>query len=230
MPALKKAVKKQLGEVWLRRFPTFVHWKPGHLVRRHGPLLVGICMEPAGNERQYQPIFHIHCLGIPFNGISLSLFGPLRGRFSVPEDVPCNLDDMRMRNVLERFAEQYPAVEQIEFGFNDYIRATRYYLSHCMGVMLENLNPYQDVLTTAASLRLKEYVVRNVQKHLDRSSSWPEAAFQVVGGRDAWQRRMIELAEHPELVDATVSSEVNRHGLDGVPDQRLIINADLTEL
>jgi hypothetical protein len=225
MSALKKTIKKQFGELWRTRYPTFVHASPGHLLRRHGPLLLGIAIEPGSNEREYDPVIHAHCLAIESEDISLSLAGHLVNRHGVPDRVPRDPKDFRDWRVFERYEQQYPAITDSRFSFNDYVRLVRGYLTGKHGYPVNfQVWPYHDLLVVAAWCGLKEYALRALDRAIEATTSWEEACFSVVGGREGWRRKIVALARDPSPLEQTINSEVERHSLRDLPDHRLLID------
>ncbi len=59
-------------EAWCSVFPTLTPWQDVWLLRRHGALVSGICLDETSDKRFYNPAFFIHNLVAPFPGMSLS--------------------------------------------------------------------------------------------------------------------------------------------------------------
>ena len=73
-------IKKQITQDWLKLFPEMVVYKPMWLIKRNGPLLVGVCLERVLGNTAYCPVIHIHNLCRPKGFISLTLWNPLQNK------------------------------------------------------------------------------------------------------------------------------------------------------
>jgi len=225
---MKNTIRDQFAAVWNERFKSFVKWKPGRLLRRHGPLLVGLAIEPATSERTYQIVFHTHNLTTPWDKgeIVFGLAGSLVGRSGLSEEVSRNLKEMEERNVFQRFIETYPPVDSNRLTFNDYVGLTRNYLAgkHGSPVVFDIL-PYRELLVIAAWCGYREYVLAQLDRFLRETADWRDNLFQFVGGRQKLQADIRNLADNPRSLDAIVESEVEKHGLQKIPDYGLEIDA-----
>ncbi len=74
--------ERKITEDWQREIPSLGVYRPRWLLRRVGPLLVGICLDRDSSGDIYKPIFHVHCLGHPFPVVSLTLATQLRSKRS----------------------------------------------------------------------------------------------------------------------------------------------------
>ena len=79
---LTRAVEKQITEDWQREIPSLGIYVPRHLLKRIGPLLVGICLERDSSGNKYKPTFHVHCLGKEAPAVFLTLLTQLRSERS----------------------------------------------------------------------------------------------------------------------------------------------------
>lgn len=74
---LTAAIKKKLSDDWCNALSGMTIWKPLWLLRRHGPLLVGVCLEPSRENEYYTPTAHVHSLVRRAPVVSFSL--PVQG-------------------------------------------------------------------------------------------------------------------------------------------------------
>lgn len=70
---MKQADAQRVTEVWSRFFPEFTVWQPLRLIRRIGPVLQGIMLDPSSSGVQYYPTAHVHSLTRDFPVVTLSL-------------------------------------------------------------------------------------------------------------------------------------------------------------
>ena len=78
MKKLTPAVKRKITLDWHDCFPEMGIYKPLHLLRRVGPLLIGILLERDRTADRYLPTFYVHNLAKHFPVITLTLASPLR--------------------------------------------------------------------------------------------------------------------------------------------------------
>jgi hypothetical protein len=115
---------------WHRELPGFSVYKPRHLLRRIGPLLMGVLLERDSGGQSYQPVFHVHCLAVEAPVIFLTMFSELRTeRTKAPESIQCRFHDQLYLNAVERFKRQTPlpllgtlSVDQVVTAYEAEIR------------------------------------------------------------------------------------------------------------
>ncbi len=78
--SLTKSVERRITSDWHQEFPSLGMHTLRHLLRRVGPLVVGICLERDSSGVQYKPLFHVHSLTKPFPVVSLTMSEPLRSK------------------------------------------------------------------------------------------------------------------------------------------------------
>ena len=74
---LTAAIKREITNDWAKAFPTLGVFSPMRLLKRHGPLLVGVNLERTRSNDVYLPSFHVHNLLVPCPSILLSLIYPV---------------------------------------------------------------------------------------------------------------------------------------------------------
>lgn len=75
---LNKSAEKQITADWQREMPSLGIYRPRHLLRRVGLLLVGVLLERDSGRDMYHPMFHVHCMGKALHFVSLTLCTQLR--------------------------------------------------------------------------------------------------------------------------------------------------------
>jgi hypothetical protein len=80
MDKLDRKCKNQITKDWKVYYPLLGVYKPMKLLKRNGPLLVGLVLDRDHTGTQYIPIFHVHLLLFPFDCLTQSL------RFVLCED------------------------------------------------------------------------------------------------------------------------------------------------
>ena len=74
---LSASAKKLITSDWSNLFPSLGVYKPMWLLKRHGPLLMGLLLERTRSNDVYLPCFHVHNLLVPSSTITLSLVYPV---------------------------------------------------------------------------------------------------------------------------------------------------------
>ena len=74
---LTKSLEKSIAEDWRQHLTGLAVYQPRHLLRRVGPLHVGVCLDRDSLGDKYKPCFHVHFLGKEFPTVSLTLCTPL---------------------------------------------------------------------------------------------------------------------------------------------------------
>lgn len=77
MEKFGKQIERRVTEDWCRCFPAMKAYKSMWLLKRNGPLLVGICLEENRDSTTYRIIPHVHNLTRPSTFVSLTLWLPL---------------------------------------------------------------------------------------------------------------------------------------------------------
>jgi len=106
---LTPAIEKKITQDWAREFPGMGIYKKRWLMRRVGPLLIGICLDRDSHGDQYKPCFHVFFLGCEWDGDepALTLWSPLRTRRTGASDaVKVRWHEERYRDAVERIEEQ----------------------------------------------------------------------------------------------------------------------------
>lgn len=85
-------IARDITSDWQRAIPSLGIYRPLRLLRRVGPLLLGVCLERDSSGEIYRPTFHTHFLGSESTSISLSMCMQLRSpRSGGPTFLPLHL-------------------------------------------------------------------------------------------------------------------------------------------
>src|SRR5262249_33115584 len=72
MAKLTAATRRSITDDWHARFPSLAIYEPMHLLRRCGPGLQGIALNPGSDRTFYDVVWHIHNLCFPHSSIVLA--------------------------------------------------------------------------------------------------------------------------------------------------------------
>ncbi|MDX2109331.1 MAG: hypothetical protein SFY80_03725 [Verrucomicrobiota bacterium] len=218
--------KKKVSNDWAAQFPLLQVWKATRLLKRHGPLVVGICLDRASSMK-YTPIAHFHTLCIPFPTISLSLAGELEDR-GVPLSISLSRHELEYQRVVAEFRLRYSFLDNERMEFNDFVNATRDYISGKHGKFSETPYqhpPFEGIISVAAYLGQINYAQLALDDFARRISRWPSSAVHIIGSADKWRAKMQEIIDAACDSQHIVDNQINEHKLDGIPDYGLIWSA-----
>jgi len=213
-------MKRSITRDWKEQFPTFIVWKPDRLIKRYGPVLVGICFEPSGSNDDYTPIVHMHNLSIPFPTISLALAGRVLDDKGVIKRIDITDHEKKYMQFVDQIQLEYPYIDKDKIDFNDLVLATHKYLSG--RYILHQTSPYNMIITTAVYLGQMEYAMEALNQFKEIISKWPDRAFNIIGSVDKWREGMLEMINKPDEICANVEEEIIKHKLTGIEDQSLL--------
>ena len=141
---------RRITEDWAREFPGLGIYKPLWLLRRAGPLLVGVCLERSAAGDLYRPCFHVHFLGREFPCVSLTLATGLpSGRSDAPGFIPVRRHQETYKAAAAAMAGQSPLPLAGDLRLGQVLRAYRAYAATPTG-QLEPVLLYRDAILLTA--------------------------------------------------------------------------------
>ena len=203
---LTRSVNRRITEDWRREVPSLGVYRPRHLLRRVGPLLVGICLDRDSGGATYMPCFHVHSLCDEDGTVSLMLRTQLSSdRSGGPDHVPVRWHDERYREAAARMVRQSLLPLEGDLRLAQVLDAYRRYMATPLGRWQSALL-YRDMvlLSTwvgdpAQARRLLDEALRVVTD---------EVCYRPLDGRAAFEQYCRERIARPELVHQTVESQI----------------------
>jgi hypothetical protein len=205
---MKKQQLKKITEDWHSLFPELGIYKPMHLLRRCGPLLVGICLRRSSGEH-YLPAVHICCLARGGSFIYLGLCQELLTVKTQAQDyIPVKWHEKKWCEAADRLSHQslLPlagplSLAQLIHAFKEYPKTE--------DAMPHNPNIYRDWLLTLAWAGREEDVQRVLTEAERDMATWPERIFLYEeGGLSGWLRRVREETSDPDRLRRIVEEEL----------------------
>lgn len=233
MTTLTPSAKRLITEDWRRRFPTLSVYKPMSLLRRVGPLLVGICLNRDSGNDNYKPLSYVDCLCSPSfkddkyverDFISLMLsHQPLKPMHNGMN----RLLYVRLSSHEEAWEEQASLLEQQAYvpiegpiSINHVLEGYRRYLASPSAL----LSPYcylDMVLLLAWAWRPVDASCM-IDEACREMKSWPSSILRDYGGLDRWREITAEIAADPAALHAVVDRKVLALGLDRIATEDFI--------
>lgn len=229
MKSLTATAKKRITSDWLDCLPSMGIYKPLHLLRRVGPILIGVLLERDSSGRTYRPTFHVHNLGRRFPTIALSLSQPLRTkRTGAAETIDVRHHEQRFQDAAARLSAQAPLPLAGPVSLDQFIEAS---LQH-MRRPGEHYEPevYEDMITVASWAGDTARAQRLLGDAKQLMSEWPTAVLKQLGGVQRWFDGVESRALNQDLVRQGVDAEVTTHRVEAVPSDTLVCFREIREL
>jgi hypothetical protein len=214
---MKRQETKRITEDWHSVFPELGVYEPMHLIRRCGPLLVGVCLRRSSGE-EYLPATHIHCLACDSASIYLGLCQELRTTKTQAQDyIPIKWHERKWREAAERLAHQSHLPLAGPFNLEQLMHAFREH-PKTEDAIQHDPNIYRDWLLTLAWAGREEDVQRLLTEAERDMATWPEIIFlDEEGGLNGWLRRIREETSDPDRLRRIVEEELVKHKAEHLP-------------
>lgn len=224
---LTRAVEKRITEDWAREFPGMGAYKRRWLMRRVGPLLIGISLDRDSHGDLYKPSVHVFFLGRhwPASEPALTLNESLRtSRTHAPDDVEVREHEEKYLDAVQRMKEQALLPLDGPVTLDEVLEAYRTHHERApMGKpsLTSHVILMCDVILllvwcgrTAEAERMLQEVLESVSD--ERSYRHP------YGSREAFDRAMREAIEHPGTLREQVERQIERLGVQELPVSELL--------
>lgn len=179
------------------------------LLRRVGPIVVGIALDENTNGDTYRPIAHIHCLAREFPSISLAL------KQEVPNEyVAVQWHSSKLQHMVERLRAVACVPIEGDLSLGSLLDAYHEYIERPAGRYQVKL--LEDLVLIPTWIGHLERAGQEHDHALRIGSGWPQSVFDREGGWEAWRTALSAMIS-PSSVQSTVASETKRHALEGLP-------------
>jgi len=219
---LTLTVKKKITDDWASAFPSLEIWKPMWLVRRHGPMLYGICLDRAAQQDAYIPTVFTHCLASPFPVISLTGRAFVPDRAGQPTKIRLMSHAEKLPMIADLLLKRHPALVNGDLTLDDLLSHYYALLRGAYGVQSPYMTSHFAAMALSASVLGQKDVARGV---VDRAAEimklWPEGVNTAFGPAARWVEQMLDQISHPAALHEFVREEVGKHKLNGLRDRGL---------
>ena len=215
--------KKRVTNDWANLFPALQIWKPTRLLKRHGPLLIGISLDHDRSRKNYTPKAHFHTLCIPFPTMSLGLVGEVEQR-GVPRRIALKRHDQEYQDIASKLRSKYTFLDKEWMEFNDFIAATANYLSGQygrVGTFPFQHSPFEGIVSVAAYMGHTDYAQSALNDFARRISRWPDRAFNIIESAESWRAKMQALIDSSAELEGITNDQIKEHNLGNIPDYGL---------
>ena len=209
---ISKQQQRNIVDDWQREFPAFAIYRPLHLVRRCGALVLGICLD-RGRGDLYIPTLHYHCLLQPFSVVSLSM--PIRLAAPNGSDLYVNVrsHERNLDQNAKALRRLSPLPIDGTISLSQFEAASEVWL---------NKNPVAMSPPVLSDIvLLSAWCQADWQARLRRveslASNWPQSVSIFLGGTTAWLAKLADSASNREELLRTFESQIKSHKLQDIP-------------
>ena len=221
MKSLTAAAKKRITQDWAELFPGMGIYEQMHLLRRVGPLLIGIILERDSGNISYRPTFHVHSLTSDFAEVSLTMSQALLTvRTRAPETIDVVRHEAKYHEAADRLCKQAAlplsgdlSLSEVTSAYEAYLRRpTTHYQPHL----------YEDMALISASIGEAKRAAMVVEEAACTMGSWPEEFLEAIGGFEEWIAALRNRTSKPDEVRAAVERHIGELGVRAVPEAALL--------
>jgi hypothetical protein len=200
-------IEKSITNDWHHEFPTLSVYKPRHLLRRVGPLLIGVCLERDSGAEKYKPCFHVHFLGKEFPVVSLTLCSQLKADSGGPDYVEVRFHEQKFIDAARRLKAQSPLpLDDSDVGLGAIVDAYRLHMETPLGKRQRAILS-ADVIGLMVLCDQFDGAKHELEQVLQTSN---ESVFQTFGGRLGFEKKMSAAIENPGVLEKIVQSQIEQ--------------------
>ena len=188
-------VKNQITKDWQLELPKLGVYRARCLLRRVGPLLVGVTLLGGSARDHYEPFFHVHFLGKNFPVLSLTL--ATSPTDMAQETVYLSSHAARYKDLVRQLVARAPLSIEGPLTIKEVIAAYRGYIK-TPGGPGQILHIYEDCIKLLACYGLAD----QARAMLDEIHGIvkDDYGYSDFGGRESFYREMLESIEQPQRV------------------------------
>ncbi|MCT8354621.1 hypothetical protein [Photorhabdus kayaii] len=209
--------KKKITQDWKEALGVYEIYKPLHLIKRNGPILCGVYLQPIHSGERYVPIFHTHSLMSPFPAISLCSPTVLLNE-KARDSISFSRHKTKFQEIIAAFQAQCPSafietlsVKILNRIYKEHVNIATDYPAYAMrDDVLVSTWCCKNTASNELILKYKEII-----------KIWPDSAKQRFNGEDGWEmdvRSQMDI----ENLRSTVNKELEKFKLTTLKDCGLL--------
>ena len=207
---LTPKIDKSITNDWHREFPNLSVYKPRHLLRRVGPLLIGVCLDRDSGGEKYKPCFHVHFLGKEFPVVSLTLCTQLKADSGGPEFVEVKFHEHKFMDAARRLKQQAPLpLDDSNVDLGEIIDAYRLHMKTPLGNR-QRVTLEADLIGLMMLCDQRDWAKQELEQVLQMPN---DSAFQTFGGKLEFKEMMSATIKNPAILAELVQSQIVHLGL-----------------
>ena len=224
---LTRAVETRITKDWASEFPSMGVYKKRWLMRRVGPLLIGICLDRDSHGDLYKPSFHVFFLGYKWDDDrpALTLHEPLRTRRTrAPDAIRVRSHEEEYLDATQRMKEQALLPLEGPVTIDEVLDAYQKYHERApMGkpTLAADVILMSDVIMLLAWCGRRSEAEEALQSVLEAVRE--ESGYRhPYGSREEFEQAMREAIQHPETIRKQVERQITRLGVEQLPVSELL--------
>lgn len=202
---------------WSSAFPNLSIYKPLWLLKRYGPIIIGICLNRDSSDDRYLPISHLHNLCSGSEYLTLSLKTELKSGYrKVSNKIRVDNHERDWQQSAEKLRrESYVSLDSEGLSIS---KVKDWYLDYVNVDPLAKFSPkvFEDIY----SLQLYCGKISEAQRDLihfkELIDSWPRPISHKIGGSSHWVEKTLERFPSQEFVVARVSHLIKKLQLEKI--------------
>jgi hypothetical protein len=216
MKKLSASDKKRVIKDWASVLPSMSPLKSMQLVKRNGPVVSGLYLDPTSSG--FTVHYYVHALLTAFPIVTVGCDVALRDAHGMEENVSLKRHTEQFADIVDGFRQQCPQAFEDALSCSTLDRQMAFYIDN------NPFNyPFQDMLNHAllfAWCGRDDDARRQAEAHAATIAAWPADIKEQMGDEQAFLAQF-EQARHPDHLRQVVESELLAHQLDGLPDHGL---------
>lgn len=221
MSKLTNIVQQRITKEWNDEFPALGVYQQLHLLRRVGPILMGIALQRDSGNSSYRPTFHVHNLCVKCSVVSLALYTALQTKgVAVSIDVERHEKEYKYAAQRMRAEALLPLAGDVTTA--QVVEAYKTFQSRATPVYRDDPNLYRDMALMYAWAGCREKAQEIVYNGKSTMEKWPSVLRERIGGLVEWVDKMLVLIDRPDDLQRTVKQQIMALNVDKLPVSRLL--------
>lgn len=220
---LTPPLKREITRDWNNEFPSLGIYEPMWLLRRIGPIVMGICLDRDSSNECYLPTFHVHNLCSEISFVSLSLHICLTTKKGAEESINTRDHSSRYVDAAQRLSEQalLPfsgdlTLDQVLLAYHSYRMISPPAYSEDPHLLS---NPVL-ICSWAGQLEMARSLLVEAQEIVKQ---WHPRIFKDYGDRVAWADSLAARFEDIDKIRRTADEHILAMNLTTIPNSQLVI-------
>lgn len=221
MDKFKKKDREKILSDWRSCVPAMRSDRSMSLMKRNGPMIVGLYLQEDRANTSYQIIPYVHNLTRPTSSVTLTLYYPLRNRRDTyHESLTLKSHEREFPGASKRLHGQtlFPLEESL--SLMEITRAYETYISRGLSMSMPTFL-YEDIISLFAWFgRLRE-AEKRITQYTAIMGDWDDSSFRHVGGKSAFFDRLTNIVQNPAGLHQTYEEQLETLRLARIPDYGL---------
>lgn len=219
-------LKKKVTQDWNALYPEMGVYKNMWLLKRTGPMVIGIYLDiPSGND-QYRILSHVHNLCRPLPGIVFSMAQWTSGLRGGNYVVPAMVHEERYKQGAMKLETETLLKLRGEMSFIEFITAYDRYMRMKENIAFVSNHIEEIFLLHVWAGKSYEEIRQLLDKYKSEMAKWPGRTLTTLGeyGLQGWYNKIEEAIKNRKNILETVDEEIVKHKLQKIPYKPLIID------